>query len=329
MKIGRREFVVGIVGVAAWPLCSLAQQGGGLRRVMVMTNVAETDQDEQARVGAFRQELAQLGWIEGKNIRLDYRWTVASLELAEKTAAEIVSLKPDVILVIGTTTVSTLLKHTRTIPVVFVTGADPVKVGFVKSLGKPGGNATGFVDFQDAIGAKWLQILKEISPSITRAIVLHTDSRASLIQIPALQQGATAFGIELLPANVQDAAEIERVFEAHAGATRLGVVVPPSSIAAVHRTLIVAQVARHGFPAIYANRRYPADGGLMSYGTDRVEQYRRSAAYVDRILKGAMPDDLPVRQQEKSEFVLNLKTAKALGLNVPRIMLLRADEVIE
>jgi putative tryptophan/tyrosine transport system substrate-binding protein len=329
MKIGRRDFVAGVGAAAVWPAVAQPQQLGGQRRVAVMTNVAEGDADEGLRLTAFRDELRHLGWIEGSNIHIVYHWTAASVDLAKKAAAEIVGTNPDVIFVVGTTTVSIMLQLTRSIPVVFVTGADPVKVGFVKSLAKPSGNATGFVDFEDAVGAKWLQLLKEIVPTIDRVVFLHSDSRASLIQLPAVQSLAPAMGVQLVPINVNSADDIERAFDAHAGEAHLGLIVPPSSVAAVYRNLIIARAARHGFPAIYQNRRYTADGGLMSFGTDRVEQYRRTAGYVDRLLKGAKPDDLPVRQQEKSEFVLNLKAAKALGLDIPRIVLLRADEVIE
>jgi ABC-type uncharacterized transport system substrate-binding protein len=326
----RRDFVAGVAGtVAVWPEVLRAQQVGGKRLVAVMTNTAESDQDERSRVATFRDELRRLGWLEETNIRLEYRWTAASTELAKKVAAEFVRMKPDVIFVVGTTTVSIMLEHTPSIPVVFVTGADPVKVGFVKSFAEPGGNATGFADLLETISGKWLQYLKEIAPATSRVLVLHTDSRATITQLPALQAAAAHLGVDLLPTNVHDAAEIQRALDAHAGEAHVGVIVPPSSIAAVHRNLIIARVAQHGFPTMYPNRRHPASGGLMSYAGDRVEQYRRSAAYVDRILKGANPRDLPVRLQDRFELVVNLKTAKALGLDVPRIWHAGGVEIIE
>jgi ABC-type uncharacterized transport system substrate-binding protein len=330
MKMRRRDFIAGVGGIVAfWPDVSRAQQVGGKRRVAVMTNTTESDQDERSRVATFRDELRRLGWFEETNIHLEYRWTAASTDLAKKSAAEIVEMTPDVIFVIGTTTVSIVLERTRSIPVVFVTGADPVKVGFVNSFANPGGNATGFADLVDTISGKWLQYLKEIAPPTSRVLVLHTDSRATITQLPALQEAAATLGVELLPTNVHDAAEIQRALDSHAGEAHVGVIVPPSSIAAVYRNLIIARVAQHGFPAMYPNRRYPASGGLMSYAGDRVEQYRRSALYVDRILKGAKPIDLPVRLQDRFELVLNQKTAKALGLDVPRIWIAGGVELIE
>jgi putative ABC transport system substrate-binding protein len=329
MKIRRRDLIAGVCGAAIWSSFARAQQPGRIRRVVVMTNVAEGDADEQLRLAAFREELRQLKWIEGNNIHLDYRWTAASTDLAKNFATEIVGMKPDVIFVVGTTTVTLMLQHTRSIPVVFVTGADPVKVGFVKSLARPGGNATGLADFEDTIGAKWLQLLQEIMPTLSHVVYLHSDSRASLIQLPAAQDLARTRGIDLVASKVNSAADIERAFDALTGKMRVGLIVPPSSVAAVHRGLIIGRAAQQGFPAIFQNRRYTADGGLMSYGIDRVEQYRRVASYIDHILKGENPADLPVRQQEKFEFVLNLKTAKALGIDIPRVVLARADEIIE
>jgi putative ABC transport system substrate-binding protein len=329
MKISRRDFMAGVMGAAVLPVVAGAQQGNGIRRISVLSNVAESDWEEQARLAAFREELRRHGWIEGTSIHFDNRWTAGNDDVARRFAAEIVRMKQDVIFVVGTTTVASVLHQTRSIPIVFVTAADPVQVGFVKSLARPGGNATGVAGFEDAIGTKWLQLLKEIAPTVARALYLHSDSRANLMLLPALQSTAAASGVQLLLANVHSALEIERALDAYAGAERLGLIVPPNSIVGVHRELVIARAAQYGFPAIYSNRRFPADGGLMSYGIDRVEQYRRGAQYVDRILRGAQPDDLPVQQLEKFEFVFNRKTAQALGLNVPRIVLARADEVIE
>jgi len=330
MKISRRNFMAGVGGAAVFPVAARAQQQPvAMRRISVLTNVAESDGDEKARLAAFREELRRRGWIEGTSIQLDYYWTAGNDDLARKLAADIAALRQDIIFVVGTTTVACLLEHTRETPIVFVTASDPVNAGFVKSLARPGGNATGFAGFEDAMGTKWLQLLKEIAPAVTRVLFVHSDSRANQMLLPALQHTAAANRVQLLPANVHNALEIERALDAHAGEKDIGMIVPPNSIAAVHRKLLIARAAQYGFPAVYANRRFPADGGLMSYGIDRVEQYRRGADYVDRILRGAKPDDLPVQQLEKFEFVFNLKTAKALGLNVPRIVLARADEVID
>jgi putative ABC transport system substrate-binding protein len=329
MKISRRNFMAGVGGSAVFPVAARAQQPGAMRRISVLTNVAESDRDEQARLAGFREELRRRGWIEGTSIQFDYYWTAGNDDLARKFAAEIVGMKPGIIFVVGTTTVASLLENTRLIPIVFVTASDPVNAGFVNSLARPGGNATGFAGFEDAMGTKWLQLLKEIAPAVARVLFIHSDSRANQMLLPALQHTAAANQVELLQANVHDALEIERALDAHAGENDLGLIVPPNSIVGVHRKLVIARAAQYGFPAVYANRRFTADGGLMSYGIDRVEQYRRGADYVDRILKGTKPDDLPVQQLEKLEFVFNLKTANALGLNVPRIVLARADEVIE
>jgi putative ABC transport system substrate-binding protein len=332
MKLRRRDLIVaGLAGAVAWP--SMARpQSDDVRRVVVLTNVAEDDLDEKARLAAFVHELNQRGWAEGRNVHIDYRWTAGAAarpEVAQAVAAEVVGLKPHVIFVIGTTTVSIILQQTRSIPVVFVTGADPVQVGFVESFARPGGNATGFADFEDSMGTKWLQLLKEVAPTIARAVFLHSQSRASLLQLPPLQRLAESMGVQLFPANVRNRADIEQALDAHAGDSHLGLILAPTSVLAVQRQLVIERAAQYRFPAIYYSRRYSAEGGLMSYGVDRIEQYRRAASYVDRILKGAKPGDLPVQQLEKYEFVLNSKTAKALGLDVPRNLLARVDEIIE
>jgi putative ABC transport system substrate-binding protein len=323
----RRELLTLLGGAMTWPLVAGAQSSGRLRRVAVLTNVSESDADERARLAVFNQELRQLGWVNDNNVDLEYRWTGASIGLARKFAAEIAGMKPDVVFVVGTTTVSIMLKQTHTIPVVFVTGADPVRVGFVKSMAKPGGNATGVAELEETIGAKWLQLLKEIAPRVNRAVFLHTDSRATLMQLPAIQNSES--GISVIPIKVGNMTEIEQALNRYAGQKDVGLIIPPSSTMAVNRNVILASAATHGLPAIYPNRRFVADGGLLSYGIDRIDQYRRVASYVSRILKGAAPADLPVQQSEKFELVINLKAAKALGLDVPRIMLARADEVIE
>jgi putative ABC transport system substrate-binding protein len=329
MKINRRDFMAGVGGAAAFPVIARSQQADPFRHISVLTNVAERDADEQARLTAFREELRRRGWVEGTSISFDYRWTAGNDDLARNYAAEIVNTKQDIIFVVGTTTVASLLQLNRSIPMVFVTAADPVRVGFVESLARPGGIATGFAGFEDAMGTKWLQLLKEIAPNMARALFMHSDSRANQMLLPALQSTASAHHVELLLANVHNVMEIEQALDAHAGAKDLGLIVPPNSIVGVNRKLVIARAAQYGFPAVYANRRFPADGGLMSYGIDRVEQYRRGAEYVDRILRGAKPHELPVQQLEKFEFVFNRTTARALGLNVPRIVIARADEVID
>jgi putative ABC transport system substrate-binding protein len=311
-----------------WPTVARAQNR--LRLIAVLTNVTEGDTDERLRLAAFHQTLQQLGWIENSNVRIEYRWSAANNVLMRKHAAELVAMGPDVIFVVGTTTVSMVLQQTRSIPTVFITGADPVQVGFVESMAKPGRNATGFADFEDTIGSKWLQILNELVPSLARVIFLYANSPASLIQLPAVQRLAAEIKVQISPIKVATAADIDSAFEKSAGeAQRVGLIVPPSSVVAVHRNLIIERAAQHGLPAIYANRRYTVDGGLMSYGVDRAEEYRRVASYIDRILRGAKAPDLPVQQPERFELLLNLKTARALRLEVPRLLLARASEVIE
>jgi len=324
----RREFIAYLGSAATWPIVAWGQRRP--RLVGVLTNVTHGDADEQLRLAAFHQGLQQLGWVENKNVRIEYRWSAANTDLMRKFAAEIVAMEPDAIFVVGTTTVSMVLERTRSIPTIFITGADPVQVGFVKSMAKPGGNATGFVDFEDKIGSKWLELLRELVPNLARVIFLYANSPASLIQMPAVQQLAAEIKVEFLPIKVATAADIEAALENYSReASGVGLIVPPSSVVAVHRKLIIARAAQYGLPAVYSNRRYTVDGGLMSYGVDRVEEYRRAAAYVDRILRGAKASDLPVRRQERFELLLNLKTAEALGLEVPRLLLARASEVIE
>jgi ABC-type uncharacterized transport system substrate-binding protein len=329
MRISRRDFMAGIGGAAVSPVVALAQQPEKVRRVGVLTNVAEGDHDERMRLGAFAEELRKRGWAEGNDVHFERRWTGGSDDLAKKFALEFANSKPDVIFVAGTNTVSFVLQQTSTIPVVFVTGADPVKVGFVSSLARPGGNATGFAEYEGAIGTKWLELLREMAPSIARVVFLHSDNSPGLLQLPALQAVATARGIQLLSTGVHSPAEIDRTFASHAGEAGVGLIVGPSAFLAVHRNRIIAHAAQNRFPAMYYSRRYTGDGGLMSYGADRVEQYRRAASYVDRILKGARPTDLPVQQMEKYEFVINLKTARTMGLQVPRHLHALADELIE
>jgi putative ABC transport system substrate-binding protein len=326
----RREFITLVGGAAAWPLAARAQQGGGMRRIGVLMGLAADDPESQRRVTAFVQGLQQLGWTDGRNVRIDTRWATANAEI-RRHAAELAALAPDVILAAtGSPTVAPLLEATRTVPIVFVNVIDPVGAGFVASLARPGGNATGFTVFEYGISGKWLELLKVIAPRVTRAAVLRDPAVASGIgQFAAIQAVAPSFGVELSPLDVRDAGAIERDIAAFARSSNGGLIVTGSALAAVHRELITALAARHKLPAVYAFRYMVTAGGLISYGADSIDPYRRAASYVDRILKGEKPADLPVQAPTKYETVINLKTAKALGLTVPQTLLASADEVIE
>ena len=327
----RREFITLIGGAAtAWPLAARAQQGGRVRRIGVLMPATADDPEGQARVTAFLQELAQLGWIAGRNVQIDVRWGAGDPERHRKHAAELIALVPDVIMANGSQAVAALLQATRSVPIVFVSIADPVGAGFVESLGRPGGNATGFMNFEYSISGKWLELLKEIAPRLTRVAVLRdTAIAAGSGQLGSLQSAATQLGVELRPIGMRDAGEIEHGLAAFASTSNGGVVVTASPLAEVHRDLTVMLAARHKLPAISSNRLFVTGGGLMSYGPDRIDQNRRAAGYVDRILKGEKPADLPVQAPVKFDLVINLRTAKALGLDVPPVLLARADEVIE
>jgi putative ABC transport system substrate-binding protein len=329
--IGRREFITLLGGVAAaWPLAARAQQAERMRRIGVLLPAAADDLQFQARVGAFLQELAQLGWTIGRNVRIETRWATANAAEIRRHAAELAALAPDVILAHGASTVGPLLQATRTVPVVFPVVGDPVAAGFVDSLARPGGNATGFMTVEHSMGGKWLELLKQIAPSATRAAVFRDPANPSGIgQFGAIQTVAPSLGVEVSPVNVRDAGEIERAVAAFARAPNGGLIVAAGAAAQRHRDLIVTLAARHKLPAIYTERAWVAAGGLISYGASQIGQYRRAAGYVDRILKGEKPADLPVQAPTKYETVLNLKTAKALGLTVPPTVLARADEVIE
>jgi len=330
-ELSRREFITLLGGAAvAWPLGAHAQQGERMRRIGVLMPSAADDPEYQARMTAFLQELAQLGWLDGRNVRIDTRWAVADADRIRKYATELVALAPDVILAPGSATTGPLLQATRTIPIVFATIPDPVGAGFVESLARPGGNATGFIAFEYGLSAKWLELLKQIAPGVTRAAVLRDPAVASGTgQFGAIQSVAPSFGVELSPVGVRDAAEIERGVTAFARGSNGGLIVTGSALTAVHRALIVALAARHRLPAVYPGRYHVTGGGLISYGPDRVDQYRQAAGYVGRILKGEKPADLPVQAPTKYELVINLKTAMALGIEVPATLLARADEVIE
>jgi putative ABC transport system substrate-binding protein len=307
-----------------------AQQPERVRRIGILLPAAENDADYQARVGAFLQGLQQLGWTDGRNLRIDTRWATTDAADIRRHAAELAALAPDAILAHGASTVGPLLQATRTVPVVFPIVGDPVAAGFVDSLARPGGNATGFMTVEHSMGGKWLELLKQIAPGVTRAAVFRDPASPSGIgQFGAIQTVAPSLGVEVSPVNVREASEIERAITAFARASNGGLIVTASGGAAVHRDLIVALAARHKLPAVYFERLFVDVGGLISYGADFVDQYRRAAGYVDRILKGEKPADLPVQAPTKYELVINLKSAKALGLEIPPALLARADEVIE
>jgi putative ABC transport system substrate-binding protein len=326
----RREFITLFGGAAAtWPLAARAQQPERMRRIGVLMSVAKDDPEGQPRIAAFLQDLQPLGWIDRHNMRIDIRWTAGPDDI-RKYAAELAALAPDVILTAGSATLGPLLQATRTVPIVFVHVPDPVGAGLVDSLARPGGNATGFINFEYGISGKWLELLKEIAPGVTRAAVLRDAALTSGTgQFGAIQAVAPSVGVEVIPVNLRDAGEIERTITVFARSSTGGLIVTGSALAAFHRNLIVTLAARHKLPAVYSERYSVAAGGLVSYGPDLVDQYRRAAGYVDRILKGEKPADLPVQAPTKYQLVINLKTAKALGLAVPPALLARADEVIE
>jgi putative ABC transport system substrate-binding protein len=323
----RREFITLVSGAAAWPAVARAQ-AERVRRIGVLMNLASDDPEGQARNAALLQGLQELGWTVGRNVRIDYRWGVGDADRNRRYAADLVALAPDVILAVGGS-IEPLQRATRTVPLVFVGVIDPVGRGLVANLARPGGNTTGFTPFEFAIGGKWLELLKQIAPRVTRALIIRDPVVAGMGQFGALQAIASSFGMELSPADARDADEIERAITAYADGANGGLVVPLSAPAQSHRDLIITLAARHRFPAIYAYRVFAADGGLVSYGPDPIDQYRRAAGYIDRILKGEKPGNLPVQNPTKYETVINLKTAKALGLTVPPTLLALADEVIE
>jgi ABC-type uncharacterized transport system substrate-binding protein len=327
----RREFITGIAGsVGAWPLAARAQQGGGMRRIGVLLPATADDPEYQARIGAFLQGLAQLGWTIGRNVRIDTRWATANAADIRRHATELAALAPDVILAHGSSTVGPLLQATRTVPIVFPIVGDPVGAGFVDSLARPGGNATGFMTAEFSMAGKRLELLKQIASSVTRVAVLRDSTQGSGTgEFAAIQAVAPSLRVEVNPVNVRDAGEIERAVAAFARSPNGGVIVAAGAGAALHRNLIITLAARHKLPAVYFDRSFVAAGGLISYGADYFDQYRRAAGYVDRILKGEKPAELPVQAPTKYELAINLKTAKALGLDVPPIVLARADEVIE
>jgi putative ABC transport system substrate-binding protein len=328
----RREFITLLGGaVVACPLAARGQTPERMRRIGIISGGVEADDPEtQVRVAAFLQVLQQLGWTDGRNLRVDYRWGAGDAANILKYAAELTALAPDVILASGSAGLGPLLQVTRTVPIVFASVADPVGAGYVDSLAQPGGNATGFVQFEYSLSAKWLELLKEIAPGMKRTAVLRDAALTGGIgQFAVIQSVAPSLGLEVSPINLRDAGEIERAITAFARTPNGGLIVTGSALSVAHRNLLIGLAARHKLPAVYFQNRFPAEGGLLSYGPNITDQWRRAAGYVDRILRGEKPADLPVQAPTKYELVINLKTAKALGLDIPATVLARADEVIE
>ena len=328
----RREFITLVGGAAlALPHVARAQQPGGMRRIGVLMAFAESDPQAQAWIAAFREGLQKLGWTEGRNIRIDTRWGALDAESRQRFAKELVALQPDLILSPTTATTAALLQQTRTIPIVFVQVADPVGSGFVASFPRPGGNVTGFTNLESSLGGKWLELLKEIAPRVVRVAMLFNPATAPYAEnfLNTFKAAAASFAVEAIAAPVRDTSEFESVIAAQARVPNGGLIVMPSPFTAVHRAEITSLAARHRLPAVYPFRFFAELGGLLSYGSDILDNYRRAATYADRILKGAKPSELAVQAPVKFELVINLKTAKALGLDVPLHLQQRADEVIE
>jgi putative ABC transport system substrate-binding protein len=332
MRLTKRELIVALGGAAApWPLAARAQQPEGVRRLGVLGHLAESDPEMRPRTIALEQGLQKLGWAVGRNLRIDYRFAAADVARMPKLANELVALMPDVLLAGNTPTLTALKQATGTIPIVFLTVADPVGGGFVRSFAKPGGNITGFVPVEPPLGGKWLSLLKEIAPSVTRAAVLFNPETAPYAGefLRWAEAAAPSLGVELTPAPIRNAAEIETVFAALARNPGGGLIIMADSTTTLHRARIIALASEHRLPAVYPYDNFPKGGGLMSYGTVQIEQWRQAASYINAILRGAKPADLPVQAATKHELVINLKTAKALGLELPLSLLIRVDEVIE
>jgi putative ABC transport system substrate-binding protein len=328
--VKRREFISLLGASAAWPLAARAQQAERVRRIGVLVPFAEDHPVGQARVTAFLQGLQQSGWTDGRNVRIDYRWSAGDADRTRKLATELIALGPDVVMAFTSAAVAPLRQATSTVPIVFAVVADPVGAGYVESLAQPGGNVTGFAAQEYAVSGKWIELLKELVPHLTRVAVLRDSAiAAGPGQFGALQAMAPSFGIELRPIDLHDPAGLEHGIAAFAKGSNNGLIVTGSPSATLHRNLIITLAAQHNLPAVYYERSYVPAGGLISYGSDYLDQCRRAAGYVDRILKGEKPADLPVQAPIKYELVINLKTAKALGLEVPPSLLARADEVIE
>lgn len=328
----RREFITFVGSAAAWPLAARAQQPERVRRIGVLMAHAETDPEFQDYLAAFREELRKFGWTEGRNIQIDARWgALDNAEARQRSANELVALQPDVILTQNTPPTATMLLQTRAIPVIFVIVADPVGSGFVASLARPAGNATGFIVMEPTIASKWLELLKEIAPSVKRAAFLFNPATTPFadIYLNPFKAAAPTFAVEAIAAPVHDASELEAVFAAQARGPNSGMLVMPDGFLNVHRAEIVSLAARYGVPTVYPWRFFPELGGLLSYGNEQRDLFRLAATYVDRILKGETPAELPVQAPVKFELVINMKTAKALGLDVPLHLQQRADKVIE
>jgi ABC-type uncharacterized transport system substrate-binding protein len=329
-RLGRREFITLLGGAAAFPLAARAQPPDRVRRIGFLMNLAADDPQGQARLNAFRQRLAELSWTEGRDVQIDIRWGSGDVDQYRRHARELVELPSSVIVVSGSTMVGPLQQMTRTLPIVFVQVSDPVGAGFVQSLARPGGNTTGFSAFEYGTSGKWLELLKEIAPRVKRAAVLRDSTiAAGSGQLGAIQSAAPSLGVEVSPISVRDAGEIGLAIAAFARGSDDGMIVTNSALALFNRDLIITLAARHRLPAVYPNRFYAVTGGLICYGPDPLDPFRSAAGYVDRILKGERPADLPVQAPSKYELIINLKTAKALGLEVPPTLLVRADEVIE
>jgi putative ABC transport system substrate-binding protein len=329
--IRRRDFITLLGGAAAWPLAARAQQGERMRRIGVLSNLASDDPEGQTRNATFLQALQELGWTDGRNVRIEIRWGAGDPNLYRRYAMELVAFAPDVVVATAGSAVPALLEATRSIPIVFAQTPDPVGSGYVSSLARPGGNATGFAQFEFGLSAKWLELLKQIAPRVTRVGVFRDVIYAAngIPQFAAIQAVAPSLGVELTAIGVRNRAEIERGINEFVRGPTDGLIVTASALTAVHRDLIFSLAASHHLPAVYPFRYFVTAGGLISYGPDTIDQYRRAADYVDRILKGEKPADLPVQAPTKYELVINLKTAKALGIEIPALVRARADEVIE
>jgi putative ABC transport system substrate-binding protein len=327
----RREFITLLSGVAAWPFRLRAQQSERMRRVCVLMGFAESDREGQTFVGAFREELQKLGWAEGRNIRIDYRWTALDRDLIQRFAKELVALQPDLILTQSTPATAELLKQTRTIPIVFALVADPIGSGFVANFPHPGGNVTGFVTMEPTLAGKWLDLLKEIAPRVARVAMLFNPATAPYAQywLNPFKAAATSFAVQAIVAPVHGTSELESVVAGQAHESNGGLIVMPDTFTTEHRSEITSLAARYRVPAVYPYRVFAEFGGLLSYGDDLTDNFRRAASYVDRILKGEKPADLPVQAPTKFELTINLKAARALGIAVPPSMIARADQVLD
>jgi putative ABC transport system substrate-binding protein len=328
----RRELITLLCGAAVWPLAARAQQPERMRRIGVLMGYAENDWEAQAWLAAFREALQKLGWTEGRNVRIDTRWSRADTEMMKRFAQELVALQPDLILSQVTPTTAALLQQTRTIPIVFAMVADPVGSGFVANMSRPGGQVTGFTTLEGSLGGKWLELLKEVAPRVARVAVLFNPTTAATFAeyfLNPLKAASASFGVEVVAAPVHDTTELESVIARQAREPNGGLIVLPEAFLIGHRAEVTSLAARYSLPAVYPYRQFPEIGGLLSYGIDRLDNWRGAASYVDRILKGEKPGDLPVQTPTKYELVINVKTAKALGLTISRELQTRADEVIE